>query len=104
MVLEQKRLALDEFLCRTLGDLKCYYSPPPGYEMKYPCIKYDLADPKIKYADNIPYFMKLQWVITVIDENPDSSVADLFFNMPSCTFDRKYSANDLNHFVFSLYF
>lgn len=104
MDLEQKRLSLHEFLCRVLGDRNCYYSPPSGLNMSYPCIKYDLSDPRVIHADNIPYLMELQWVITVIDEDPDSRIANCFFNMPKCSFDRKYSANDLNHFVFSLYF
>lgn len=104
MELEQKRLNLHEFLCRILGDRNCYYSPPTGLTMKYPCIRYDLSDPRVVHADNIPYLMDLRWVVTVIDEDPDSRIASSFFGMKKCSFDRKYSANDLNHFVFSLYF
>lgn len=104
MELEQKRLSLHEFLCRVLGDRNCYYSPPTGLTMNYPCIKYNLTDPKVVHADNIPYLMDLRWTVTVIDEDPDSKIASRFFNMKRCSFDRSYSANDLNHFVFSLYF
>lgn len=104
MVLEQKRLALHQRLCKYVGEKKCYYSPPSGLEMNYPCICYDLGDPRVKHADNIPYFVDLQWIVTVIDEDPDSPIASLFFNMPKCRFDRKFESDDLNHFVFSLYF
>lgn len=104
MVLEQKRLELHDFLCKILGDLNCYYSPPTGAEMIYPCIKYELADEKAVHADNIPYLMNLEWVITIIDEDPDSKLANVFFDLPKCKFDRKISSSDLNQFVFSLYF
>lgn len=104
MVLEQKRKALDNFLRGILKSSNCYYSPPTGFNMRYPCIKYDLSDPNVVHADNIPYLMQLQWDITIIDEDPDSKLADVFFNMPKCKFDRKYSSENLNHFVFSLYF
>lgn len=104
MELEQKRLHLHEFLCGILGDRNVYYSPPPKFEMHYPCIKYDLADVWALHADNIPYLKNLQWTIMVIDEDPDSRISSFFMNMPKCTFDRSFSSDDLNHFVFSLYF
>lgn len=104
MELEQKRLALHEFLCGVLGDRNCYYSSPASLQMNYPCIKYDLSDPRMLHADNIPYLVNLQWTITVIDEDPDSEIASRFFSLPKCRFDRKFSSDDLNHFVFSLYF
>lgn len=104
MDLEQKRLSLHQFLCRFVGDSNCYYSPPTGLEMNYPCICYDLANPDVKHADNIPYLTTLQWIVTVIDEDPDSRIASQFFKLKKCKFDRTIPADDLNHFVFSLYF
>lgn len=103
MILEQKRLEVHEFLSKIPGVRKAYYSPPTGIQMKYPCIKYDLANPRLVHADNLPYFVNLQWIVTVIDEDPDSEIASIFFNLPKCSFDRKFSSDDLNHFVFSLF-
>lgn len=104
MNLEQRRLDLHEFLCGIIKSQNCYYSPPAGLQLKYPCIVYGLANPNVFYGDNIPYLIFLQWTITVIDEDPDSAIASRFFDLPKCRFDRKYQADDLNHFVFSLYF
>lgn len=104
MVLEQKRQLLHQFLCKLLGSSYCYYSPPTGLEMVYPCIVYDLANMNVQHADNLPYFRNLQWTVTVIDEDPDSEIADHFFHLPKCRFDRGFSSNDLNQFVFTLYF
>lgn len=104
MVLEQKRLKLHNFLCEVLGNSYCYYSPPTGMEMVYPCIVYKLASDYTIHADNIPYLTTLEWTITIIDEDPDSEIASRFFSLPKCGFDRNFSSDDLNHFVFSLYF
>lgn len=104
MVLEQRRLKLHDMLCDMLGSKHCYYSPPAGFEMNYPCIVYGLASPNVNHADNIPYHITMQWTITVIDEDPDGNIANEFFNLPKCRFDRQFKSDDLNHFVFSLYF
>lgn len=104
MDLEQKRLSFHEFLCRITGDRNCYYAPPTGLEMNYPCVTYDLSNPSVVHADNIPYLTTLQWTVTVIDEDPDSPLASKFMNIPKCSFDRPFKSDDLNHFVFSLYF
>lgn len=104
MDLEQKRLKLHEFLCKIIESRNCYYSPPASIEMSYPCVVYDLSDPKTKYADNISYLTFLRWTVTVIDEDPDSKIASRFFDIPKCTLNSKFESDDLNHFVFSLYF
>lgn len=104
MDLEQKRLKLHEFLCELIRSRNCYYSPPSSKEMIYPCVVYDLANPNLKHADNIAYLIFLKWTITVIDEDPDSEIASSFFSIPKCSFNSKFESDDLNHFVFSLYF
>lgn len=102
MNLEQKRLALNKELEKTPGCSKVYYTPPTGMEMEYPCIAYELAGSQRRFADNIPYFVKLQWTVTVIDEDPDSQLANIFMNKANCSFVTKYSVSDLNHFVFKM--
>lgn len=72
--------------------------------MEYPCIVYGLSGSSVLHADNLNYISNLEWTVTVIDENPDSEIADRFFDIPKCRFDRDFSSDDLNHFVFSLYF
>lgn len=104
MNLEQKRLDLHEFLCNIINSRNCYYSPPAGLQLSYPCIVYGLANPNVFHGDNIPYLTFLQWTVTIIDEDPDSAIVSHFFNLAKCRFDRKYQSDDLNHFVFSLYF
>lgn len=104
MELEKKRLELHEILCDVLQSRNCYYSPPTGFEMAYPCIIYKLGGSNPKYADNIPYFIDLEWDITVVDEDPDSKIANNMMQMPKCRFERLFTSDDLNHFVFALWF
>lgn len=103
MDLEAKRLKLHSKLCSILGSNNVYYSPPTGMEFKYPCIVYSLDNNNSKAADNIQYIQNLSWEVTVIDEDPDSKVASKFFDLPGCRFERPFTSDDLNHFVFTLF-
>ena len=79
-----------------------YFQPPS--QMEFPCIKYDLDDDSINYADNIPYLHLNGYQVTIIDEDPDSVLRDIIATLPYCRFSRHYAANDLNHFVYDLFF
>ena len=101
MNLEQRRLSLKKILDSIPGCKKTYYTPPTGMEMEYPCIIYDIIGDKCAFADNIPYLAKMLWSVIVIDEDPDSILADHLLNDVNYIFDRKFSDSGLNHFVFS---
>lgn len=103
------RLALSERLHNLLkaNDYpdNVYFQPPSTVQMDYPCIRYIRDDIHTKYADDIRYFNKDRYTLIVIDPNPDSQIPDLLLsNFPMIGFDRQYSADNLNHFVLSLYF
>jgi len=72
--------------------------------MTYPCIRYVLSTKDTKYANNIKYHNTKCYQVTVIDEDPDSEIPDKVEAFPLCQFDRFYPADDLNHWVFNLYF
>lgn len=97
------RLTLHEMLCDILGSRNCYFSPP-SKGMKYPCIKYDLAGQYGNFADNVRWMKPKRWTLTYIDENPDSEMYEKLLAIPYCSFDRLYKADNLNHFVFTLYY
>lgn len=102
MDLEKKRLALHQYLREVSGLTACYYSPPSGIEMEYPCVVYSLTGQDSTFADNIRYLSTLEWSIVVIDEDADSKIANRFLNLKNCRFDRSYASVDLNHFSFTL--
>lgn len=81
-----------------------YYSPPSDMNMVYPCIVYKLANLSSIHADNIKYHNMTQYTVTVIDEHPDSKIRDKIYNLQYCSFDRGFTRDGLNHFVFRLYY
>lgn len=72
--------------------------------MEYPCIVYHPDIPVTEYADDIPYARTKRYQVTVIDRNPDSIIPDKVAQLRLCKQGRYFPANNLNHFVFDLYF
>ena len=81
-----------------------YFQPPTNVQLKYPCIIYkrDFAD--TKFADNEPYAHKKRYMVTVIDQNPDSEIPGKVAALPMSLFNRFYTVDNLNHDVYSMYF
>ena len=99
-----QRLDLQEILVDLLGSSNVYFQPPPTVQLKYPCIIYKRDDESTDFADNVPYSNKTRYQITVIDRNPDSDIPKKVSGLPSCVYDRFYTADNLNHDVYKLFF
>lgn len=101
----KSRLQLHEKLCDLLGSRNCYFCPPTGLNMKYPCIRYETSKPSAKYADNKIYLFMQHYTLTVIDYDPDTDIPNRLMEIfPYCSFDRAYQVDELNHFVLSLFY
>lgn len=98
------RANLQKILEDILGSDHVYFQPPETVKMKYPCIVYNLSSAQTDFADNQPYRYKKRYQITVIDRDPDSEIPDKIAMLPMCVFDRPYTANNLNHSVFYIYY
>jgi len=81
-----------------------YFQPPPSVSMTYPCIVYQLDDIDTDFANNVPYNLQKGYKLTVIDQDPESSIPDEIAKLPQVSFDRFYTADNLNHYVFTIYF
>jgi hypothetical protein len=81
-----------------------YFQPPSNLLMEYPCIHYVIEGGELKHADNRLYKHTKRYQVTVIDRNPDSPLPDQVIELPLCSFDRFFAADDLNHYVFTLFF
>jgi hypothetical protein len=81
-----------------------YFQPPTNVKLEYPCIVYkrDFAD--TKFADDVPYNHTKRYQITIIDQDPDSDIPDQVAAMPMSLFNRFYTAENLNHDVYSVFF
>lgn len=81
-----------------------YFQPPANVNMRYPAIVYSINDMGNMHADDDVYGKNRSYTVTVIDSNPDSPLAESVSNISTCRFNRCYSANGLNHFVFTIYY
>lgn len=98
------RQLLHDILVEILGAENVYYSPPDGFELVYPCIIYQLDILGTAFADNKRYIKRNRYSITVIDEDPDSEIANQILELPSAYFSTFYTSENLNHWQMTLYF
>lgn len=97
-----QRLELHQILLAMTSNV--YFQPPTNVRLQYPCIVYhrDFAD--TKFADDEPYNYTKRYQITIIDQDPDSEIPDKVAALPMSLFNRFFTADDLNHDVFNVYF
>lgn len=97
-----QRLELHELLLAMTSNV--YFQPPLNVNLQYPCIVYhrDFAD--TKFADDESYNHTKRYQITVIDRDPDSGIPDKVAALRMSLFNRFFTADDLNHDVYNVYF
>jgi hypothetical protein len=100
----QQRADLQKMLVGILGSDKVYFQPPPNAQMQYPCIVYKRDALAQDHADSFPYKYRVRYQVIVVDTEPDSDILKKFYELPLCSFERFYTADNLNHDVFNLYF
>ena len=99
-----QRIDLHEILTDILGSTAVYYQPPETLKIKYPCIIYERSSNDVRFADDNPYFTKRSYTLTVIDKNPDSEIPDKIASLPMCRSNRMFTNDNLNHYVFDIYY
>ena len=99
------RLKLHEELCTLLGSRNVYFQPPESIKMKYPCIVYSLSNLDYKHANNGVYKSTKAYEVIIIDPDPDGNIYDkLPEHFQMCRFNREYTADDLNHYAFTIFY
>ena len=102
---DQRRLDLQTLLESQVGTgVKVYFQPPASIQMAYPCVVYHRDQADTVFADNIPYRFTQRYQVTVIDRDPDSDIRAKISSLPQCLYNRHFSADNLNHDVYVLYF
>ena len=96
------RLQLQTMLETLIGNV--YYQPPETVKISYPCIIYTWDKVKTRFASDTPYSWHLGYKVTIIDKNPDSDIPEKVAMLSKCIFDRHYTADNLHHFVFNIYY
>ena len=98
----RSRLELHVILAKICSNV--YYQPPESIRMKYPCIVYEKTDEQHLYADNLKYKGMTVYDVTVIVKDPDSKIPDCVGGLEYCSFSRAFTSENLNHYVYRLYF
>jgi hypothetical protein len=99
-----QRLQLQTLLEEILGSRNVYFQPPEDFRMSYPAIVYNRSDALSLKADNSPYLLHKQYMVTSIDQNPDSEVPDKLTSLSMSEFVRHFTVAQLNHDIINLYF
>lgn len=102
--MSKARLDLQEFLETLKGDEHVYFQPPASVKMVYPAIRYKLATIANTYANNRAYLQGTAYELVYITKNPDDVMIKTLSKLPYCKFDRHYTADNLNHYTFTLYY
>lgn len=101
-----RRLTLHQMLVDVLETDAVYFQPPTSIKMQYPCIVYSPGSVNFRklMANGQMYILRKAYDVTVIDANPDSDLVDKMLLLPYCHWERRYTAQNLNHDVFRLYY
>lgn len=101
------RSRLHELLCDILGSRFCYFDPPASIQMRYPCIVYRYENSETRSADNERYKRDKRYIVTIIDSEADSEIADRLIDDKRISYlssDRNYVMDGLHHFVFTIFY
>lgn len=98
------RLSLHSLLVDILGAPYVYFQPPPSIKMSYPCIIYKLADIEAEHANDKRYFNMKRYLVTVVDEDPDTLIPEKILELMYSAFNEHFIADNLNHYICSLYY
>lgn len=96
----------DEFHIRLQSiapHYRIYFQPPSDIKMAYPAIVYELDRVVKKRADNRSYLQNRRYQVKLITKNPDDPVFDALASLVHSEFERHYTLESLNHFVFNIY-
>lgn len=83
-----------------------HFQPPTSTEIDYSngAIVYQLDTAETEFADDIPYRRSRRYQVTLITRTPDETVCEKVAALPTCTGPRWFAKDNLNHYVFDLYF
>lgn len=98
------RIELHSLLQELLGSECVYYQAPESIKMSYPAIRYSKSAIRKLNANDRAYSMKDCYQLIVIDRLPDNPVIKKLLELPYCSYDRHYVADNLNHDTLTIYY
>lgn len=98
------RLDLQAKFEEILGSRNVYFQPPASVKLKYPAIVYSRKDVDSIFANNGTYRNVPLYEVVLIDKKPDTPYIEKLLALPYCSYSRHYTADNLNHDVFDIYY
>ena len=101
--MNKSRITLQEKLEEILGSHNVYYQPPADIKIKYPAIIYARKTIENIHSNNDVYGRNFAYELNFVCKSPDNETILHILDLPYCQFDRHYTADNLNHDVFTIY-
>ena len=99
------RLELHKEFEDLLGSKNVYFQPPRNIKLDYDCIIYQQGRPDTRRADNKTYVYVKEYDVTIISKSPTIDLPErMVKHFMMCKLDRFYTADNLNHWVLTLYY
>jgi len=98
------REEIQAFLKQLIGSDNVYFQPPVSIVMRYPCIVYNRTKVKVKRANGLAYGYDIAYTVTLISKDPDDTIFSKLVELPKSSFDRHFTAEQLNHDIFTIFF
>lgn len=89
---------------KAAGNTNVYFQPPSTVKMKYPAIVYERGNIQNSFADDLVYVQAISYKVTVMDKNPDSEIVKRISQLPTARFVQHFTADNLNHDVFIIFY
>lgn len=97
-----QRLRLHEIL--KVLSTNVYFQPPTATKLVYPCIVYKRDRALSLPADNQVYRFTWGYQVTVIDKDPYGVISEKVARLPMTRHSRYFTAHNLHHDIFVLYY
>lgn len=88
----------------TIDSKNVYFQPPASIQIKYPCLIYELEDLTPVFADDLTYLLHNSYQVTYITRNPDDCNIRKIASLPQVRFSRYFSADNLHHYIYIMYY
>lgn len=100
-----KRLSLHFQLKELIGNDNVYFQPPASVQISYPCVIYSIGNGDTKRADDVLYGYINSYQVMIITKKPDIELIEkMLAKFKMCSVSRTYIAENLNHYVFNVYY
>ncbi len=98
------RTQLQALLREKLGSKYVYFRPPSTVKMTYPCIVYERSKIDGEHADNQIYKTNVQYTLTAIYTDPDSTLPFELAKIPTAKHSGHFVSDNLYHDVFTIFY